>query len=342
MPFFESRLPAEFEPHSFVQIVFPHAQSDWAPYLDEACETFAEIVRHIARFEPCLVVCDDVARVRGFFDDTHNLHFVACVTDDTWARDSSGIGVETKHGACVNDFVFTAWGGKFRAEHDNAMTRRIAHCYGAPVVSHDFVLEGGAIESDGRGTILTTAQCMLAPTRHPHLEKNALEKVLHDTLGARRVLWLHHGYLEGDDTDSHIDTLARFCDAHIIAYVRCDDPADVHYEALKRMEAELKAFCTETGDPYRLAALPMPEALYYDSERLPATYANFLILNGAVLVPTYRDPHDDEALGVVRSCFPDREVIGIDCTVLIRQHGSLHCVTMQFPQCIALRCEASV
>ncbi len=336
------RWPAEFEPQSFVQLIFPHAHSDWLPYLDEACETFAEIARQIARFEPCLIVCDDIDRVAAYFDDLHNLFFTAYRTDDTWARDCSGITVETPGGARIRDFTFTGWGGKFDAALDNAMTVNIAGCYGAPVDTVDYVLEGGAVESDGRGTVLTTEACLLNPNRNGATTRGAVEKVLRDTLGAQRVLWLGSGYLAGDDTDSHIDTLARFCDENTIAYVRCDDPEDEHFEALKKMEEDLRRFRTAGGDPYRLVALPMTDPVFYEDERLPATYANFLILDGAVLVPVYGDRHDDEALNIIRGLFPGREIVGVDCRVLIRQHGSLHCVTMQFPAAAGLRCASSV
>jgi agmatine deiminase len=331
------RLPAEFEPQSFVQLIFPHADSDWAPYLDEASKTFVAIATAIARFEPCLVVCDDITRVKNHFATTDNLYFIQYKADDTWARDCSGITVETETGLRIEDFVFTGWGGKFEATGDNAMTPALAGCYGAPVDSHDFILEGGAIESNGAGVLLVTAQCLMNPNRNAALTRRSeVEAVLRETLGARRVLWLTQGYLAGDDTDSHIDTLARFCDANTICYVQCTDPEDEHAAALQAMEAELEALRNDAGEPFDLIALPMTDPIHFDGERLPATYANFLIINKAVLVPTYNDPRDEEALAIFRNLFPGREVIGIDCSVLIRQHGSLHCVTMQFPSGVAL------
>lgn len=332
------RLPAEFEPHAFVQLIFPHAQSDWAAYLDEAARTFADIGSAIARFEPCLIVCDDIGRVKNYFSQTDNVYFAQCPTDDTWARDCSGITVETDAGHVIRDFTFTGWGGKFEASKDNAMTRAIRGCYGAPIDTIDFILEGGAIESDGRGALLATERCLLHPNRNVGMDKAAVESALKQSLGAEKILWLASGYLAGDDTDSHIDTLARFCDPHTICYVRCDDSDDEHFEALQQMEDELKALRDTNGAPYHLVALPMTDPIYYDGERLPATYANFLILNGAVLVPTYNDPHDAQALAILKTLFPDRKVVGIDCSVLIRQHGSLHCVTMQFPAGVTLRC----
>ncbi len=281
------RLPAEFEPQSFVQIIFPHALSDWLPYLDEACETFAEIARKIACYEPCLIICDDIDRVRGYFTRLHNLYFVEYQTDDTWARDCSAITTVGSDGASLHDFVFNGWGGKFDALNDNAMTANIARCYDAPVVTETMELEGGAIESDGAGTLLSTEHCLLNPNRNPDLQtKSAVEAQLKARLCIDEILWLSSGYLAGDDTDSHIDTLARFCSTDTIAYVRCTDQDDEHYDALKTMEEELKAFRTPEGNSYELIALPMPDPVFYEGERLPATYANFLILNNTVLVPT--------------------------------------------------------
>ena len=205
------------------------------------------------------------------------------------------------------------------------------------------VLEGGSIESDGCGTLLTTTSCLLAPNRNYYTHKLEAEADLKRLLHANRVLWLDHGYLAGDDTDGHIDTLARLCPNDTIAYVQCLDSADEHYEALHSMEQELKVLRTIEGKPYRLIPLPMPHSIYegdFDdaveeeaAQRLPATYANFLIVNGAVLIPTYGQPQTDEqAKGQLQKAFPDREIVGIDCRVLIRQHGSLHCVTMQYPK----------
>ena len=195
------------------------------------------------------------------------------------------------------------------------------------------VLEGGSIDSEGAGTLLTTTACLLSQNRNPHLNRAGLERALADLLGAERVLWLEHGALAGDDTDAHIDTLARFCPDDTIAYVRCDDPADEHFAPLAAMEAELQGFRTTAGRPYRLVVLPWPRPVFdTDGHRLPATYANFLVVNNAVLVPTYRDPQDAASLETLAALFPGRQVIGIDALPLIHQHGSLHCLTMQLPR----------
>ncbi|MGB6018567.1 MAG: agmatine deiminase family protein [Sulfurimonadaceae bacterium] len=332
------RLPAEFEEQSFVQLIFPHANSDWAPYLEEASKNFVAIAMAIAKFEKCLIVCDDINRVKAYFSTTANIYFIQEESDDTWARDCSGITVLQNGEPTVIDFTFTGWGNKFDASLDNALTAKIANYYGAAYKKQRFILEGGAIESNGEGILLTTTECLLNPNRNVKLtQKFEIESILNENLGTQKVLWLDHGYLAGDDTDSHIDTLARFTDRETIVYVQCQDENDEHFEALSKMEKELQTFRDLKEKPFRLLALPMTDAIYFEEERLPATYANFLIINGAVIVPTYNDSHDEEALNVIKKAFPDREVIGVDCSVLIRQHGSLHCVTMQFPKEVTLK-----
>lgn len=331
--------PAEFEPQSFVQLIFPHPQSDWAPYLEEARECFVNIANAIARYQPCLIVCDDVELVKSHFASHDNLIFVPYQSDDTWARDCSVLTVidEDADEPLLLDFTFTGWGGKFDASRDNAMSSSIADVYGAPMETIDLILEGGGVESNGAGSLLTTAECLLNPNRNKHLTKAQTETMLKKTFGVEQILWLNHGYLAGDDTDSHIDTLARFIDTDTILYVKCDDTEDEHYEALKKMEEELMALRDLEGEPFNLISLPMCSPAYYDDERLPATYANFLIINGAVLLPVYNDPRDAEAIEICRKAFRGRDIVPIDCSVLIRQHGSLHCVTMQFPEEVSLR-----
>ena len=331
------RLPAEFEPQSFVQIIFPHPQTDWDPYLEEARRNFVAIAEAIARFQPCLVVCDDVAAVHACFENEENLIFVPYTGDDTWARDCSGITVYEDGAPRILDFTFTGWGGKFDASRDNAMTAALAPRYGAPVERIEMILEGGGIESNGKGVLLTTGECLLNPNRNASMDRTAVEAALAEHFGIEKTLWLGHGYLAGDDTDSHIDTLARFIGEKTIMYVQCSDTQDEHYGALQAMEAELRALRDPEGNPFTLIPLPMCAPLYYDGERLPATYANFLIINGAVLVPVYGVDQDGEALRIFEAAFPDREIVAVDCSVLVRQHGSLHCVTMQFPAGVTLK-----
>ena len=235
------------------------------------------------------------------------------------------------------DFVFNGWGMKFAANLDNLITRRLCqmHTFAeevVPVNMQPFVLEGGSIESDGKGTLMTTVECLASVNRNEYLDQEALEHYLKGVFGLDRILWIENGYLAGDDTDSHVDTLARFCDEQTIAYVRCTDEEDEHYAELQQMEQQIRSFKQADGSPYRLIALPMADKVEWEGERLPATYANFLILNGAVLLPFYDSPKDELARAALQEAFPDREVVGINCLPLIKQHGSLHCVTMQYPE----------
>jgi agmatine deiminase len=333
------RLPAEWEPQSAVQLTFPHHDTDWAEALDLVLPCFVYIASVISRFQPVLIVCEneELARSAMRSSNAHPAHlrFVQIPNDDTWSRDHGGITVLEADGSpIVIDFVFNGWGLKFPAYRDNRITARLAEkgIFKAALRPGGIVLEGGGIESDGQGTLLTTAECLLSPNRNPHLSVAQIETHLSQVFGVQRVLWLYHGYLAGDDTDSHIDTLARFCSPDTIAYVKCTDVHDEHFEALHRMETELENFRQANGQPYHLVPLPWPDACYdADGQRLPATYANFLIINGAVLVPTYGVPQDVEALRILEGVFEGRQTVGVDCRTLIEQHGSLHCVTMQYP-----------
>ncbi|HYR03309.1 MAG TPA: agmatine deiminase family protein [Syntrophobacteria bacterium] len=333
------RFPAEWEEQDGVLLAWPHESTDWRLHLDVVEPVFVEIVQEIARFEKVLLVVPEELEVERLLADAGvdmaNVRLYPVASNDTWARDFGPITVMEDGQPLILDFGFNGWGLKFPADLDNLITGRLCQlgAFRAERQIVGLVMEGGSLESDGSGTILTTAECLLSPNRNPHLSREEIEAVLARDLGADRVLWLENGYLAGDDTDSHVDTLARLCPADTIVYQACDDPTDEHYEALDAMAKELDALRTRNGKPYRLLPLPWPEPRIDDAgQRLPATYANFLVVNGAVLVPTYRDTHDATALEVVRSAFPGREVIGIDCSPLILQHGSLHCVTMQLPK----------
>lgn len=334
------RLPAEWEAQDGVLLAWPHADSDWQDCLDQVEPVFCNIVSQISRFERVVLVAPEAeavrAQLRAAGADLARVSIYPIPSNDTWARDFGPITVEDEEGLRLLDFGFNGWGLKFASNHDNQISRRLAEA-GAfdnnPREAIGLILEGGAIESDGQGTLLTTAECLLNPNRNPHLSRAQIEAQLQELFGLQRILWLENGYLAGDDTDSHVDTLARLCPDDSILYVRCDDPADEHHPALCAMEAELQQFRTAAGKPYRLLPLPWPQATFdEDGQRLPATYANYLVINGAVLVPTYRDPADAQALATVGQAFPERVIIGIDCLPLILQHGSLHCVTMQLPK----------
>ena len=302
---------AEWEPQSAVQLTWPHAQTDWAPILAEITAVYEEMAHEISKRQPLLVVNDI----------PHN---------DTWARDHGFITVEENGEKILLDFCFNGWGEKFEATLDNQINR---HLYDRGLVKGiyephlDFVLEGGSIESDGKGTLFTTQCCLMAPNRNQPLSQQQIEDRLKLWLGAQRVVWLQHGSLIGDDTDGHIDTLVRICPNDTLLYTGGDSDHPDLYE----MEQELQTLRTLKGHPYRLLKLPLPRPIYDEGERLPATYANYLVINGAVLVPTYAQPDlDTEALRIIGEAFPDREIVGIDCRAVIKQHGSLHCCTMQY------------
>jgi len=328
-------LPAEWDDQQFVQLTWPHKNTDWADMLDEVNECFVNIAREIIKHEDLLIVCADTDEVEQLLGDADlsRITFAEMPTNDTWARDHGGITVLVDGKPVVYDFTFNGWGLKFAANHDNLITRQLytAGIFGDSAHKNcfDFVLEGGSIESNGEGTLLTTSECLLSDNRN-NLSEEDIEAKLIEYFGLKQVLWLNHGYLAGDDTDSHVDTLARLCDRSTIAYVKCDDIEDEHYDELKKMKKELRMFKTSDGRYFRLIPLPMADTIYLGEERLPATYANFLIINGAVLVPTYNSPKDELAIQQVQKAFPDREIVGIDCRALIKQHGSLHCVTMQY------------
>lgn len=339
-------LPAEWAPQSAVVITWPHPGTDWARNLDEVEFVFTQIAQSILRFEHLIISCEHVIRLQDLERELNayaqrrelpgRVRAIPAPANDTWARDHGPITVTTDEETTLLDFRFNAWGGKFCWEKDNALNRHLANSgvFGTTQMQAvDFVLEGGSIESDGEGTLMATSECLLTSTRNPTMDRSAIEQLLSDTLGADRILWLNHGYLSGDDTDSHIDMLARFCAPDHICYMACPDVADEHYSALAAMEEDLQEFRQPDGTPYKLTPLPWPDPITGDQgERLPASYANFLIINGAVLLPIYGVPQDEDAIHTVSQIFPDREIIPVNCQVLVRQHGSLHCVTMQIPE----------
>jgi agmatine deiminase len=332
------RMPAEWEPQDGVLLAWPHLATDWSDRLPEVLATYTELIRQISRFEKVLLVTPDTDETRRYLSgaglDLSRISFCQVATNDTWTRDFGPITVLVNDQPVLLDFGFNGWGLKFAANLDNQVTQQLKK-QGALLPRTNIiglVLEGGSVESDGCGTIMTTSRCLLSPNRNPQMTRQDLEGAMQSLFGAQRVLWLEHGHLEGDDTDAHIDTLARLCPNDTIIYVACDNPTDPHYAGLQQMELELKQLTTANGNPYRLLALPWPEPkLDAAGNRLPASYANYLVINDAVLVPTYQDPVDNGALAMIALAFPGREIIGIDCLPFIEQHGSLHCVTMQLP-----------
>ena len=334
--------PAEWEHQRCIQLTWPHAGTDWADYLTDITETFVQLSSVITCHESLLVVTPDPSSTRSTLasrlsqEALHHITFFQCATNDTWARDHGALTLLPVAGSNARprllDFRFNGWGEKFPSVLDNAINRHLslAGILG-PLENHDdFILEGGSVESDGKGTVFTTSMCLLAPHRND-LDRDGLECELKRRLHADRVVWLDHGSLIGDDTDGHIDTIVRCAPDDTLLYVSCDDPSDAQYADFKALERQISSLRTLDGRPYRLLPLPMPRAIVEDGERLPATYANFLILNGAVVVPTYDQPDFDAlAIETIGSAFPGREVVPLDARTIIRQHGSIHCLTMQY------------
>lgn len=333
-------LPAEWHRQQMVQLTWPHEGTDWNYMLAEVEACFLEIAKAISKRERVLVVAPDTDAVGKQLEEAgarmQNITLFQCETNDTWARDHAFITLLGDNVPHYVDFCFNGWGRKFEASLDNAINGKL---YDAGIVKGEYedctslVLEGGSIESDGKGTILTTSQCLLAPHRNQPMERDDIEKCLKRMLHADRVLWLDYGNLIGDDTDGHVDTIARLAPNDTIVYMQCTDKNDAQHDDLAEMERQISELRTAEGKPYRMLALPSPSPIHdEDGERLPATYANFLVINGAVLYPTYAQPENDaKAAEVLKEAFPSLEITGIDCRALIKQHGSLHCVTMQYP-----------
>ena len=341
------RLPAEWEPQSGIQLTWPHKDTEWYE-LDKVLDCYVDIAYNILRFEPLMIVARNIEEAKkdivgiagrkGIEIDFDRIYFHEAPLNDTWARDHGGIAVHGDNGEkYLYDFVFNGWGLKFASNLDNMITKTIFSdgAFEDDVMGVDmrpYVLEGGSIDTDGQGTLLTTTECLCSVNRNEYLDKEEIEGELKSAFGLERILWLDHGTIIGDDTDSHVDILARFCNPHTIAYMQCTDTEDLHYEELSAMERQLRTFRTMDGKPYDLVPLPLPDPLYLDDYRLPASYANFLIVNGGVLLPGAGSDKDEVARKRLQEAFPDREVVVIDCRPLLSGHGSLHCVTMQFPE----------
>ena len=363
-------LPAEWAIQSGIQLTWPHDGTDWKPYLSEITDTFVQLAYHIATEEKVLIVTPHIEEVKQLLREklgsklSGNLLFYACSTNDTWARDHAfltliaedkntnkkeedltieeGLTSDKETSQTVHtpgillDFHFNGWGDKFPSDLDNGINHNlyIQGALNGEVEDHeDFVLEGGSIESDGNGTIFTTSHCLMAPHRNQPLTKEEITIKLQSVFHAKRIIWLDHGLLTGDDTDGHIDTIVRTAPYNTLLYIGCQDRQDPQYEDFKALKQQLQTLRTLDGRPYKLMELPMPDAIFDEGERLPATYANFVITNGSILYPTYSQPKKDIQAGeILARAFPDREVIGIDARTVIRQHGSLHCLTMQYPK----------
>jgi len=324
-------------------LTWPHPHSDWQSTLSHIDSVYTLLTETISRYEKILICCYDKphkTHISSLLNKTNieintQVEFALTKSNDSWTRDHGPLTIFENGKPVLLDFQFNGWGNKYPADLDDQITQltyQQGHLGTGNLKKLDLILEGGSIDTDGEGTLLTTSRCLLSPQRNPELSKQQLTQSLQTLLGIDRILWLDHGWLVGDDTDSHVDLLARFCNPTNIAYTQCNNPDDEHFLELHAMEKELRAFTTKEGEHYQLIPLPLPSAIFNDAgKRLPASYANFLIINNALLVPSYDDPADDVALNALGQCFPTREIISIPSLPLIQQCGSLHCASMQLP-----------
>lgn len=335
------RYPAEWELDGPVLIALPHDDTDWSDILPDAIDQYRRIINALtSNGEEVLLLVPDAAKARETLSDCPLEHvtMVEMPTNDTWTRDYGPITVN-RHGRIrAIDFGFNGWGLKFAADRDNLVNMRLAEQQVLPVGMYrnrrEFILEGGSIDTDGEGTLLTTTRCLLSPNRNGGGTRAEIGEQLTRELGVEHILWLDYGALIGDDTDSHIDTLCRMAPGNIIFFTGCRDMDDPQFEELLHMRAQLSMFRNAEGLPYNLVELPLPDAVVdVDGSRLPATYANYLVTPRAVYMPVYNQPEKDElACQTVRIAFPDHKVVPVECTTLTRQHGSLHCSTMTLPK----------
>jgi agmatine deiminase len=336
-------MPAEWAPHRGTWLSWPHKEASWPGKFGPVPRIFAALVRELAdREEVHINVAGPPmeASVRALLADegagSGHVAFHYHPTNDAWCRDHGPIFLTRDQSGrtdqAIVDWDFNAWGGKYPPyDLDDVIPTRIARELGLPVFAPGLVMEGGSIDVNGRGTLLTTEACLLNPNRNPSRTRAEIEQALRDNLGVTHILWLGDGIV-GDDTDGHVDDLTRFVNQHTVVTAVESDPADENYEPLQANLERLRGMSDQDGRPLDVVTLPMPRALFHDGQRLPASYANFYIANGVVVVPTYDPPRDEEALATLRSCFPDREVVGIDCTDLVWGLGAFHCVTQQWPR----------
>ncbi|HIO90531.1 MAG TPA: agmatine deiminase family protein [Campylobacterales bacterium] len=328
------RLPAEWEKQEMILMAFPALQSDWADDISSAYSIFIKIASAISYNQKLILLVppQEKEKIKRKFCYHDKISFVPYDIDDTWIRDYGPISVIENSKRVLKDFIFNGWGDKFPHDKDNLSSKYIHKnlYFGLSKLENiDFILEGGSIDSDGNGTILTTSECLLNKNRNNKFSKTDIEAIFKKELGIQNTLWLNHGYLSGDDTDGHIDMLARFVSRETIVYLKCYDKSDEHFQELEKMEKELKSFKNINGDPYKLIPLPLTKPIYKDNKRLPASYVNFLIINSAVLLPIYKDESDKMVIEIFKNIFKDREIIPLDSRRLIEQGGSIHCSTMQ-------------
>jgi agmatine deiminase len=343
------QLPAEWEPHEATWIAWPHNRGDWPGKFGPIAWAYVEIVRLVSKVEPVRIFvkgkkAEDKVRerlTRGNVD-LDRVDFHRASLDRGWLRDSGPMFVLDDRGGCrLLDWKFNAWAKYENYHRDDRLPQRFARILDLPRVKPTatigdrevrVVLEGGAIDVNGRGTLLTTEECLLSDVqaRNPGLDRGAIEEIMARYLGVRHVVWLNRG-IAGDDTHGHVDDLARFVDPQTIVLAVEDDPGDANYAATQENWDRLRAAHDQDGRPFRVVPLPFPDPVIFDGQRLPASYANFYIANGLVLVPTFNDPADRDALGILAQLFPTRKVVGIHATDLVWGLGTLHCLTRDQP-----------
>lgn len=332
-----ARMLPEWAPQQAVMLAWPHESTDWAPWLDAIQCDYVELAAAISTEVAPLILCQDEAHrvliLRQLGDRCqHAPRLVIAPYNDTWCRDYGPVTVAAEGKPTLLDFQFHGWGDKYEASLDNDINQRLQALWQAPLATVAYELEGGSIETDGAGTLLTTVHCLLDSNRNKAFSKTEVERFVLQQLGLARMLWISEGALLGDDTDSHIDNLVRFCSEDTIAYITCTRREDVHYEPLRRMEEQVKALRRPDGTAYTLHAIDLPEPQFdEDGKRLPGSYVNFLIVNGSVLVPVFGCLQDAQALNTLQRCFPGKKIVPVPGSNLIKQYGGPHCATMQLP-----------
>ncbi|HEB9333401.1 TPA: agmatine deiminase family protein [Campylobacter coli] len=309
----------EWNEQEYLMLSLPHEKSDWKPYLGEIVQAYKEFVRAASEFQKVLLIAPSKSDFVPF-ENMANVEFFICDTNDTWIRDFGAIDILEDNRLKALDFTFNAWGNKFQSELDNEVNSKLfKEKFKEKLTKIDFILEGGSIDFNGEGVMLTSSNCLLNENRNSHLDKSQIEAKLKEIFGLKQIIWLENGFIKGDDTDHHIDTLARFIDKNTIAYSVCEDEEDEHYTPLQKMKKELEA----TG--FNLIELPLPKPLYYEGRRLGATYANFVFVNNALIMPFYKDKNDEIIRQRLAKTLPERKIVGVDARVFLRQNGSLHC-----------------